>query len=109
MCREEVETSNHLFLHCKVAKDLWGLTFSLFGCHWVISDSVKNHLASWKGGKGKKDPRKTWKMALLCLMWCLWNERNRRFFEEVEMPLFCLKDHFCVFFIFGSWRSTLCM
>jgi hypothetical protein len=35
-----------------------------------------------------------WKMVLLCLMWCLWRERNVRYFEDLERSLEKLKSFF---------------
>jgi hypothetical protein len=32
-----------------------------------------------------------WRMAPLCLMWCIWRERNARCFEDCEMGLSNLK------------------
>jgi hypothetical protein len=35
-----------------------------------------------------------WNMVLLCLMWCLWRERNDRCFEDREWLMGDLKDFF---------------
>ncbi|GMP47561.1 hypothetical protein CsSME_00015641 [Camellia sinensis var. sinensis] len=35
MCCEDVETVDHLFLHCSVALTLWGFVCLLFGVDWV--------------------------------------------------------------------------
>ena len=52
MCREDEETIDHLFLHCKVANELWDLVLSLFGMHWVMPRRVVDLLACWQGGLG---------------------------------------------------------
>jgi hypothetical protein len=28
--------------------------------------------------------KEVWRLVLLCLMWCLWRERNTRHFEDIE-------------------------
>ena len=36
MCRRCEETVDHLFLHCKMAAQLWIFAFITFGVLWVI-------------------------------------------------------------------------
>jgi hypothetical protein len=36
----------------------------------------------------------TWKMVPLCLMWCIWRERNNRNFDNLERTLEELKSYF---------------
>ena len=36
ICKRDGETSNHLFLHCSLARELWSTVFSLFGVAWVM-------------------------------------------------------------------------
>ena len=57
LCLSEVETVNHLLLHCVKTRVLWNLLFSLFGVAWVLSCSVKETLLGWHGafvGKTRK-------------------------------------------------------
>jgi hypothetical protein len=53
--------------------------------------SVKDMLGSWRGQKGNKTLIPIWCMAPLCLMWCVWRERNARCFEDCEIDLMNLK------------------
>ncbi|RVW40405.1 hypothetical protein CK203_090049 [Vitis vinifera] len=48
-CLSEVETVDHLFLHCAKTRVLWNLLFSLFGVSWILSCSVKETLLGWNG------------------------------------------------------------
>ncbi|RVX13715.1 Actin-related protein 5 [Vitis vinifera] len=85
LCKENEETANHILIHCGKTRDLWNLLFSSFGVVWVLPDSVRNLLLEWKmKGMGKKRSV-VWKMAPICLFWCIWGERNRRTFLEEEM------------------------
>ena len=49
MCKRAGETSNHSFLHCSVARNMWNMVFSLFGVYWVMLRGVVELLASWSG------------------------------------------------------------
>ena len=44
-----------------------------------------------------------WKMAPLCLMWCLWRERNDRNFNNQERTLEELKSNFFSLF---TWTAA---
>ena len=47
MYKRDGETSNHLLLHCSLARDLWSTLFSLFGVAWVMPSGVVELLACW--------------------------------------------------------------
>ena len=55
MCEEEEETIDHLLIHCKSAKMLWNLFFSIVGISWVFLHLVLHTLLAWQGAAvGKK-------------------------------------------------------
>ena len=83
MCHCNGETLDHLLLHCGKAYWLWSLVFRSFGIAWVLPRSVAETLFSWWNWLGKHLSR-IWNLVLLCLMWCLWRERNWRTFEDME-------------------------
>ena len=83
MCRRNGETVDHLLLHCGKAYWLWSLVFRSFGFSWVLPRSVADTLFGWWNWPGKH-LSSIWNLAPLCLMWCLWRERNRRTFEDKE-------------------------
>ena len=82
MCRSNGETVDHLLLHCGKAYWLWSLVFRSFGFSWVLLRSVADTLFGWWNWPGKH-LSSIWNLAPLCLMWCLWRERNRTF-EDME-------------------------
>ena len=49
LCKKNGETTDHLFLHCPVAQELWNMVWSLFGVYWVMPCGVVDLLASWLG------------------------------------------------------------
>ena len=94
LCLSEVETVDHLLLHCVKTRVLWNLLFSLFGVTWTLSCTVKETLLGWHGafvGKGRK---KAWQMTSLCIFWSIWKERNFLAFGNEEFSLQRLKYSF---------------
>ena len=83
MCHSNGETVDHLFLHCGNAYRLWSLVFRSFGFSWVLPRSIADTLFGWWNWPGKHLSY-IWNLAPLCLMWCLWRERNRRTFENMD-------------------------
>jgi hypothetical protein len=91
MCKASGESIDYLFMHCMVATELWSMILQLFGVVWVMLRSVKDMLGSWRGQKGNQTVISIWRMAPLCVMWCVWKERNARYFEDCETNLINLK------------------
>ena len=60
LCLSEVETVDHLLLHCVKTWVLWNLLFSLFGVTWVLSCSVKETLLGWHWAFVGKTHKKAW-------------------------------------------------
>jgi hypothetical protein len=83
LCKSDGESVDHLLLHCEVANALWNAILSRLGLCWVMPNSVRELLACWCSG-GRTRSAVAWKMIPLCLMWCIWRERNARCFEDSE-------------------------
>jgi hypothetical protein len=84
---------DHLLLHCEVTRDLWSYIFSLFGIEWVMSRTVLELLISWGVLVGYGCAKEAWWLAPLCLLWCIWQERNAQLFEDVETSMVELRKH----------------
>ena len=93
MCRCCGETVDHLLLYCEKAHHLWCFAFKIFGISWVPSRTVSDLLFSWWNWFGKHSSY-IWNLVSLCLMWCIWKERNRRTFEDLDIS----KDHLLAIF-----------
>jgi len=52
---------------------------------------VSDLLGSWRGQLGTRHALQIWKLAHLCLMWCLWGEQNAKSFEDRERGLLEIK------------------
>jgi hypothetical protein len=101
MCKKEEESIDHLLLHCESAQFLWNAFFSHFGLTWVMPRGVVDLLHCWWSG-GHPCSAVVWKMVPLCIMWCLWSERNGRFFEDSKRSLEVLLHFFLILFHVGS-------
>jgi hypothetical protein len=103
LCKEDGETIDHLLLHCEIARSLWYARFSWFGLSWVMPSKVGGLFACWWLG-GHSQSAVVWKMVLLCLVWCLWLERNARCFEDSERSL---EEHMAFFFyMLFTWTAV---
>jgi hypothetical protein len=103
MCKKDEESIDHLLIHCECAQFLWNAFFSRFGLAWAMPRRVVNLLQCWWSG-GRARSAVVWKMVPLCIMWCLWSERNERFFEDSERSLEDLLHFF--FFTLFTWAAA---
>ena len=92
LCKEELESIDHR-LHYDKARILWQLVFSIFGIWWLISDLIRETFLRWCGSFVDRR-HKAWRVALSCIFWTIWKERNRRCFECEELLNQRLKDIF---------------
>ncbi|WMV10142.1 hypothetical protein MTR67_003527 [Solanum verrucosum] len=81
LCEEQVETVNHLFLHCKWTDQLWQMFIQKRKIKWTKPGSIKEVLQCWNrdGNAGKNEKR--WRIVPACIWWTIWKERNQRCFE----------------------------
>jgi hypothetical protein len=50
---------------------------------WVMPRRVVDLFACWwKAGRSRSAA--VWKMVPICILWCVWNERNLKCFEDLE-------------------------
>jgi hypothetical protein len=50
---------------------------------WVMPRRVVDLFACWwKAGRSRSAA--VWKMVSICILWCVWKERNFRCFEDLE-------------------------
>ena len=77
------ETVDHLLLHCGRVYRLWCFVFRIFGISWVPSCKVSDFLFSWWNWLGKHSSY-IWNLVPLCLMWCIWKDRNRWMFKDLD-------------------------
>ena len=100
LCKLDGESVDHLLLHCVVARSLWNTILSRFGLSRVMPNKVVDLMACWWYG-GNSRSVVVWKMMPLCLMWCVWRERNDRNFDNLERTLEEIKSFF--FYSLFTW------
>jgi hypothetical protein len=66
---------------------------------WVVE-----LLASWRGHFGSRNNLEAWRMAPLCMMWCISRERNSRNFEDCMRTMAEIKD--IMFKIVNGWMTA---
>jgi hypothetical protein len=103
LCESDGESVDHLLIHCGVTNALWNAILSRLGLSWVMLSSVKELMACWCLG-GRTRSAVVWKMIPLCLMWCIWRERNTRCFEDSTMS-FEEIVHYVLFTLY-TWTSS---
>jgi hypothetical protein len=79
-------------LHCEVAREFWTSIFCLFGVEWVMPRRVIELLGCWRGQLGSRFVLDAWRISPLCLMWCIWRERNAMCFGDREISVEELKN-----------------
>jgi hypothetical protein len=84
MCKKNGESVDHLLIHCEVATRIWHYMFTLFGIEWVMPQKVLDLFACWNHVGGRDLAKAIWRMVPLCVIWCIWRERNARLFEDKE-------------------------
>jgi hypothetical protein len=69
MCKRSRESTDHLLLHCEVARDLWSGIFTLSKVQWVMPKRVIELLHCWRGQVGSsRSILVVWRIPSLCLM-----------------------------------------
>ncbi|XP_070026633.1 uncharacterized protein [Nicotiana sylvestris] len=77
MCQRDAETNNQLFLHCRVAADIWSMFCSVFGISRVMPYNMKEAFQSWASCKVDKTIKNIWRMIpassmlLLLVIFCI--------------------------------------
>ncbi|KAG2691896.1 hypothetical protein I3760_08G027300 [Carya illinoinensis] len=102
MCRKGGESVNHLLIHCEVARRLWNEVLGRMDLAWAMPEKVVRVLASWKNLRGNQQIKAVWKVISICIMWCLWRERNDRTFKDKERSMEELKFFSLELFVHGS-------
>jgi len=86
LCKIDGESVDHLLLHCDVTSTLWNHVFSWFGISWVMPRRVIDLFSCWWKARRPRSAT-VWKMVPICILWCVWKERNLRCFEDMENSL----------------------
>jgi hypothetical protein len=84
---------NICYFIAKLLVIYWVTILTLFGVEWVIPRIVPELLTSWGALFGYGPAKEVWRLVSMCLMWCIWRERNARQFEDVKTSMMELRKH----------------
>ncbi|KAJ4832435.1 hypothetical protein Tsubulata_017097 [Turnera subulata] len=76
-----METSQHLFLHCKKVWKLWQNICKWWGVEWVMPESVGSWFTSWQDASGNKLSGTSWMLIGITTLWSVWLARNELVFN----------------------------
>lgn len=85
MCGKENETVDHLLPHCHIVGFIWYSMAERFSLYWVFPRTVREAMVQWRIMGGSKNEKKLMNFAAQHILWGLWNERNKRVFEDVTV------------------------
>ncbi|CAL5440634.1 unnamed protein product [Camellia sinensis] len=91
-CRAELETVNHVFLHCPFIWKLWANLVNWWNYKWVSPGTVEGLLLSWAGIRMKKKMLAVWKTIPLAVLWSVWRSRNDCLFNKVQLEWNALEE-----------------
>ena len=103
---EEVETVNHLFLHCRITNILWNVFINQKDMKKVMPRKVMQTLKLWSSYASITGHKERWKIIPACIWWSMWKERNLRCFQNKSNSIQKIKMNCLVLFLFGVNRST---
>lgn len=83
-CKSEVETMNHVLLHCHLVWRVWSDIVKWWNLCWVIPGLVEELLQWWSGIRFKVQMVKIWKVVPLAMLWYVWKLRNECVFNEAK-------------------------
>ncbi|KAG5611002.1 hypothetical protein H5410_022283 [Solanum commersonii] len=94
-------TINNFFLHCMWTDQLWRVSISLRKIEWVKPRNIN----CWNKVRNAAKKEERWKIVSACIWWLVWEERNRRCFEDKQSNLQGFKMICLAFFVFGVNRN----
>jgi hypothetical protein len=82
LCATTIETSGHVFLHCRFAAEVWYRLSRWLGMTTVLPPNVLSSYVMLVGYGSNKKQRKVFSIAWLAFVWALWKSRNDCIFNN---------------------------
>lgn len=103
LCEEEMEISNHLFVHCPVARGIWLELLKWVDSMFIMPQSVFNHWLCWNAGASNKKMIKGFRLIWHATIWVIWKARNDKIFNDKVKEVLEIVEEVKVL----SWRWCL--
>ncbi|XP_039688848.1 uncharacterized protein [Medicago truncatula] len=92
LCGRDNERTNHLFMHCEVARGVWLELLHWVGVMFIIPQNLFNHWACWNAGSSNKRIIRGLRLIWHAAIWVIWNARNDKIFNAKETGVMELVD-----------------
>jgi hypothetical protein len=102
-CVGQVETSNHLFLHCLCAMQIWGEILIWLGVPIIIPPSLASLFEILRGSAKNSKIRNGYVMVWHATLWSIWKPRNNAIFSAGSFVPQMIVDDVKVL----SWKWSL--
>lgn len=87
LCKQKLESSSHLFLHCEFALGCWNWFFEKLGLSFVTSGDLLSHFRAWPFLFSSSFYAYLWIIAPSIIVWNIWLERNNRICKKTSSSL----------------------
>ncbi|CAN1743688.1 hypothetical protein LINPERHAP1_LOCUS1881, partial [Linum perenne] len=104
MCNSNLESVDHLFLHCEYFSSVWALLSSSLSLHGPLPSAVSAFIIGWKGMNSAQSFSRVMIILLHATYWHIWKERNSRIFKDSSRPPPVVYRLIC--FDIGDWLSA---
>lgn len=105
-CYRELETVEHLFLHCSFSRQCWELFLNIMGVFLVIPQNINSLLEIWQAKRVERSVKQIWRTILICIFWTVWLERNMTCLEW-KRPQIARVKQMHQKLVFWCYSSTL--
>ncbi|MCH90522.1 F-box family protein [Trifolium medium] len=102
-CDVSPESSRHLFLHCKVAHEVWYEIFKWLGVVIVMPSNFLHLFECFGEVASTKKLRKGFRLVWHSVLWAIWRARNNKVFNNMEMKPIDIIEEVKV----TSWKWSL--
>jgi hypothetical protein len=102
-CGDQVETTTHLFLYCRVTIQVWQQIFRWLGSYLSLPHSIWSMLSSLTIAHGSKQYRSGLVMIWSTVIWTIWRHRNRIIFYNGQLDGASMIDEVKV----SSWKRWI--
>jgi hypothetical protein len=88
-----VESEEHLFIHCDTFGSLWQHVRLWLGVSGAEPHNIHDHIYQFTHYLGVSKARRSFLQLLwLLCIWLVWNERNNRLFKNIQTPIIALLE-----------------